>query len=118
LQEKQMVIYGIKNCNTMQKTFKAIDEKAIPYTFHDYKKQGIDAQTLKKWASKLGYEKLINKSGLTWKKLDDETKASVKDEKSAIELMMKHTSMIKRPVIDTGKSLILGFDEVAISKLT
>ena len=101
----------------MQKAFKALDDKGISYTFHDYKKLGIDADTLKQWSSKLGYEKLINKSGLTWKKLDDATKASVKDETSAIALMMQYTSMIKRPIIDTGKSLILGFDEAAINSL-
>jgi Spx/MgsR family transcriptional regulator len=112
-----MKIYGIKNCNTMQKAFKALDDKGITYTFHDYKKLGIDAETLKQWSSKLGYEKLINKSGLTWKKLDDTTKASVKDEASAIALMMQNTSMIKRPIIDTGKNLILGFDEAAINNL-
>jgi Spx/MgsR family transcriptional regulator len=112
-----MKIYGIKNCNTMQKAFKALDEQGLSYTFHDYKKLGIDAETLKKWCAEWGFEKLINKSGLTWKKLDDASKASVKDEPSAIALMMQHTSMIKRPVIDTGKSLILGFDENAIQKL-
>jgi len=112
-----MKIYGIKNCNTMQKAFKALDEKKIAYTFHDYKKLGIDEPTLKKWSAKLGYEKLINKSGLTWKKLDDNVKASVRDEASAIALMMQYTSMIRRPVIDTGKALILGFDEAAIEKL-
>jgi Spx/MgsR family transcriptional regulator len=112
-----MKVYGIKNCNTMQKAFKALDDKGITYTFHDYKKLGIDADTLKKWSSKLGYEKLINKSGLTWKKLDDATKATVKDEASAIALMMQYTSMIKRPIIDTGKNLILGFDEAAINSL-
>ena len=101
----------------MQKAFKALDDKKINYTFHDYKKEGIDEATLKKWIAKLGYEKLINKSGLTWKKLDDKTKASVKDEKSAIAIMMEKTSMIKRPVIDTGKKLIVGFDEEAIAKL-
>ncbi len=112
-----MKIYGIKNCNTMQKAFKTLDDKKFAYTFHDYKKLGIDEVTLKKWSAKLGYEKLINKSGLTWKKLDDKVKASVKDEASAIALMMQYTSMIKRPVIDTGKTLILGFDETAIQKL-
>jgi arsenate reductase (glutaredoxin) len=112
-----MKIYGIKNCNTMQKAFKALDDKKTDYTFHDYKKLGIDEATLKKWIAKTGYEKLINKSGLTWKKVDEKTKASVKDEKSAIAIMMQHTSMIKRPVIDTGKKLIVGFDEEAIGKL-
>lgn len=101
----------------MQKAFKALDDKKITYTFHDYKKLGIDEATLKQWCKELGYEKLINKSGLTWKKLDEATKASVKDEKTAITLMMQYTSMIKRPVIDTGKGFILGFDEEAINKL-
>lgn len=112
-----MKIYGIKNCNTMQKAFKALDDKKITYVFHDYKKLGIDEATLKQWCKEVGYEKLINKSGLTWKKLDEATKASVKDEKTAIALMMQYTSMIKRPIIDTGKSLILGFNENAINKL-
>lgn len=101
----------------MQKAFKALDHKGITYTFHDYKKLSIDADTLKQWCSKLGYEKLINKSGLTWKKLDDATKATLKDDASAIALMMQYTSMIKRPVIDTEKGLILGFDETAINNL-
>ncbi len=112
-----MKIYGIKNCNTMQKAFKALDEKGWSYTFHDYKKSGIDAETLQKWCAEWGFEKLINKSGLTWKKLDDAVKATVKDEHAAIALMMQHTSIIKRPVIDTGKTLILGFDEIAIQKI-
>lgn len=110
-------VYGIKNCNTMQKTFAALEQKGIHYTFHDYKKLGIDTSTLKNWCDILGFEKFINKSGLTWKKLDEATKASVTNQDAAIALMMQHTSMIKRPVIDTGKQIILGFDQEAINKL-
>lgn len=107
----EVKIYGIKNCNTMQKAFQKLDEMGIKYHFHDYKKLGIDADTLQKWASQVGYEKLINKSGMTWKKLDDVTKASVVDQKSAISLLIKNTSMIKRPVVEKENKIILGFDE-------
>lgn len=114
---RQITVYGIKNCNTMQKAFAALESKGISYVFHDYKKSGIDAGTLQKWCKEVGYEKLINKSGLTWKKLDDVTKSKVVNQDAAIELMMQHNSMIRRPVIDTGEQLILGFDEEAISRI-
>jgi len=113
----EVKIYGIKNCNTMQKAFQKLDEMGIKYHFHDYKKLGIDADILHKWANQVGYEKLINKSGLTWKKLDDASKASATDQKSAISLLVKNTSMIKRPVLESENKIILGFDETLYSSL-
>lgn len=101
----------------MQKAFAALEAKGIAYVFHDYKKSGIDAATLHKWCNKVEYEKLINTSGLTWKKLDDSTKAKLISQESAIALMMQHTSMIRRPIIDAGEKLIIGFDEAELNKL-
>lgn len=105
-----LTIYGIKNCNTMQKTFDWLNEKGVQYVFHDYKKQGIDADSLKRWFEKAGKDALINRQGLTWKKLSDTEKKQADNAASAIELLMKNTSMIKRPVIEGDGVFLLGFD--------
>lgn len=94
----------------MQKTFDWLNEKGIQYVFHDYKKQGIDAISLKRWFDKAGKDALINRQGLTWKKLDDAQKKLAENPASAIELLMKNTSMIKRPVIEGDGVFLLGFD--------
>lgn len=103
-----IVIFGIKNCNTMKKAFSYLDDKEIVYTFHDYKKQGIDEDHLKKWCSALGWDKVLNKSGLTFKKLPDEQKQNL-DETKAITLMIAQPSMIKRPIIELNDQIIIGF---------
>lgn len=94
----------------MQKTFDWLNEKGIQYVFHDYKKQGIDAVSLQRWFDKAGKDALINRQGLTWKKLDDAQKKLAENPASAIELLMKNTSMIKRPVIEGDGVFLLGFD--------
>ena len=105
-------VYGIKNCNTMKKAFDYLNQHKIPYEFHDYKKLGISAEKLKEWTSQAGWEKLLNKQGTTWRSLDDAVKATVTTEKKAIALMQEKTSVIKRPVIESGNKIIaLGFDE-------
>ncbi|MEM7019902.1 MAG: ArsC family reductase, partial [Pseudomonadota bacterium] len=93
-----ITIYGIKNCDTMKKARKWLDENEITYEFHDYKKQGIDADTLQSWSQQVGWETLLNKRGTTWRKLPDDKREAV-DEPTAIELMQEFTSLIKRPVI-------------------
>lgn len=112
-----MIIYGIKNCNTMQKAFERLDEKDIPYTFHDYKKAGIAEAKIREWFSKAPWERFINRQGLTWKKLDESVKSGITGEKAALELMMKHTSLIRRPILETGSRLVIGLDEEAYSGL-
>lgn len=94
----------------MQKTFDWLNEKGVQYVFHDYKKQGIDADSLKRWFEKAGKDALINRQGLTWKKLSDTEKKQADNAASAIELLMKNTSMIKRPVIEGDGVFLLGFD--------
>ncbi|ANI88395.1 arsenate reductase [Arachidicoccus ginsenosidimutans] len=105
-------IYGIKNCNTMKKAFDYLNAHKIPYEFHDYKKLGISAEKLKEWASQVGWEKLLNKQGTTWRSLDEETKNAITNEKKAVALMQEKTSVIKRPVIELGNEIvIIGFEE-------
>lgn len=102
------IIFGIKNCNTMQKAFTYLNDKQVVYTFHDYKKQGIDVDHLKKWCAVWGWDKVLNKSGLTFKKLTDEQKQDL-DEAKAIALMMAQPSMIKRPIVEVNDKIIIGF---------
>lgn len=102
-------IYGIKNCDTMKKSFSWLDNHGITYQFHDYKTIGIDEKTLRKWIKKVSWEKLINRRGMTWRKLNEKQKSQLTEEK-AISLMISQPTLIKRPLIDTGKVILLGFD--------
>ena len=106
-------VYGILNCNTVKKARTWLDEKGIPYTFHDYKKKGISAEKITDWFKYYPWEKLVNKAGTTWKQLSDEEKTAVVDEKSATDLMIEKNSVIKRPLIEdaSGKAVALGFSE-------
>lgn len=108
--DNTMNIYGIKNCDTVKKTLNWLDEHGISYTFHDFKKEGVSADKLNAWAKELGWEAFVNKRGTTWRKLDPETQKTVTNQDAAVALMQTHTSVIKRPVIETEKGLVLGFD--------
>lgn len=101
-------IYGIKACDTMKKARSWLDAHAVAYAFHDYKAAGIDRKTLEGWAKKVGWEKLLNRSGTTFRKLPDVDKDGI-DEAKAIALMLAQPSMIKRPVLETGRDLLVGF---------
>jgi arsenate reductase len=104
-----IVIYGIKNCDTMKKARAFLDKNKVAYEFHDYKTQGIDKPKLEGWAKKAGWETLLNKAGTTFRKLADKDKESL-TEKKAIALMLAQPSMIKRPVLELGGGrLLVGF---------
>jgi arsenate reductase (glutaredoxin) len=108
-QEGTMItIYGIKNCDTMKKARAWLDAHKIACTFHDYKASGIDKRTLEGWAREVGWETLLNRAGTTFKKLADSDKENL-GEKKALALMLAQPSMIKRPVLDTGRKLVVGF---------
>jgi arsenate reductase (glutaredoxin) len=92
-------LYGIPNCDTVKKSRAWFEEHKKPYTFHDFKKQGVPEQALTEWIAALGWEALVNKKGATWRKLDDATQANVTDATSAQALMLAHPSVIKRPVV-------------------
>ena len=104
-----ITIYGIKNCDTMKKARAWLDKHGIEYAFHDYKTAGIERDRLELWAKKAGWETLLNRAGLTFKKLPDKDKQDLTEEK-AIALMLDQPSMIKRPVLDLGSGkLVVGF---------
>lgn len=103
-----LTLYGIPNCDTVKKARVWLNDASVDYQFHDYKKAGIDAGTLKKWAGEVGWEKLLNKAGTTFKKLSDADKADI-DEAKAISLMVANPSMIKRPVVEGAGPLLVGF---------
>jgi arsenate reductase len=106
---KQVYIYGIKNCDTMQKARAWLDAHGVAYTFHDYKPEGIDRPSLEKWAKDVGWETLLNRAGTTFRKLPDKDRENV-TETRAIALMLAQPSMIKRPVLEAGGKPIVGFE--------
>ena len=107
-----MKLYGIPNCNTVKKTRDWLAERHIAVEFHDFKKQGIEATELSNWLSQIPQEKLINRAGLTWRGLDEDTKNSITNDAAAIALMQAKTSVIKRPVlVKDGAVLCIGFNE-------
>jgi arsenate reductase len=103
-------IYGIANCDTMKKARKWLDNNNVEYKFHDYKKSGVPEKNLKNWVKIIGWDTVLNKRGTTWRKLDDNIKDKI-DEGSAIQVMLDNPSAIKRPVLENGKVLLVGFKE-------
>jgi arsenate reductase len=104
-------VYGIKNCNTVKKALTWLEENQIDFQFHDFKKEGVSDEKLKEWEKKVDWQSLVNKKGTTWKKLTTEEQTQVVDAKSANKVLKEHTSLIKRPVIEHGKGVLLGFNE-------
>src|SRR3546814_2506133 len=101
-----MKLYGIHNCNTVKKARSWLAEHQVAADFHDFRKDGLDEPLLKGWLAQVSWEKLVNRAGMTWRNLDDETKTSVKDNASATRLMLEKPAVIKRPVlVDGGKIL-------------
>lgn len=103
-----VTIHGIRNCDTMKKARAWLDAHGIAHAFHDYKVSGIARGTLEAWVGKAGWETLLNRAGTTFRKLPDADRADLNQAK-AIDLMLAAPSMIKRPVLDTGPALIVGF---------
>ena len=101
-------MFGIKNCDTVKKARAWLEAHKVPYDFHDYKAQGIDRTRLEKWVKALGWEIVLNRAGTTFRKLPDKDKEGL-TEKKAIVLMLAQPSMIKRPMIEKGAKLFIGF---------
>jgi arsenate reductase (glutaredoxin) len=102
------VIYGIRNCDTMKKAFAWLEEHEVAYEFHDYKKNVVDIARLERWASTVGWEALLNKAGTTFRKLPAADTADL-DERKALRLLAAQPSMIKRPVLEIGGRVVVGF---------
>lgn len=110
-------IYGIKNCDTVQKAIKLLDRKVMPYVFHDYKAEGLNKATIEAWLKHLPLDKLVNSRSTTFRELAEADRAKAKDREKAIALMMEYPSIIKRPVWDFGNGdLLLGWDEAELEK--
>jgi Spx/MgsR family transcriptional regulator len=112
---KPVTIYGIKNCDTMKKARAWLDSHDVAYAFHDYKVAGISSEKLASWVRAIGWETLLNRAGTTFRKLP-ETERDGLTEKKAIALMLAQPSMIKRPVLDRGGALPVGFKPEAYAK--
>lgn len=106
------VLYGIRNCDTVKKARAWLEREGVGYDFHDYKVAGIDEKRLRGWAGELGWDKLLNRAGTTFRKLPDADREGL-DEDRAIALMLAQPSMIKRPVLDLGARRLVGFSEAA-----
>lgn len=111
-------IYGIKNCSTMKKAFDLLNELGLSYEFYDYKKQAIDATSVNTWLDEKGADIILNKKGTTWKKLtEEEQQNALASQDNLVTALTTHSSMIKRPVLQTAQGLIVGFDEAAYRAL-
>ncbi|MAY19517.1 MAG: ArsC family reductase [Erythrobacteraceae bacterium] len=104
-------LYGIPNCDTVKKSRNWLDAKGLEYTFHDYKKEGADPAKLEAWIAAKGIETVLNKRGTTYRKLTDAEKADAADSHKAVALLVQHPSMIKRPVVEHGSTILVGFKE-------
>ena len=109
-------LYGIPNCDTVRKARKWLTANGIDYTFHDFRKDGLDEKQLRRWVKELGWETLLNKRGMMWRKLPESKKENI-DENKAIAIMLAEPAIIKRPVLDIGKSRHVGFTEADYKKL-
>jgi arsenate reductase (glutaredoxin) len=103
-----LTMYGIKNCDTVAKARKWLEDRGLAYGFHDYKAVGIDRPRLQAWVEELGWEPLLNRAGTTFRKLDEGDRQNI-DREKAIGLMLANPSMIKRPVLDLGDRRLVGF---------
>ncbi|MGB3417476.1 MAG: ArsC family reductase [Mesorhizobium sp.] len=103
-----VTIYGIPNCDTMKKARTWLESHGIDYAFHDYRKEGLEPKRLDGWVEKLGWEVLLNKAGTTFRKLADADKENL-DAGKAKALMLANPAMVKRPVLDLGDGLLVGF---------
>lgn len=110
-------LYGIPNCDTVKKVRRALDSRGVVHDFRDFKKEGVDPAQLARWAARVGWEKLLNRSGTTFRRLDEADRRDL-DEARALALMAAHPSMIRRPVIEGPDDLlIVGNDADAIANL-
>jgi arsenate reductase len=105
---KTVTLYGIKNCDTMRKARAWLDEHGVAYAFHDYKSEAVARAKLEGWVKEAGWETALNRAGTTFRKLPDKDREGL-TEKKAIALMLAQPSMIKRPVLEAGSKLIVGF---------
>ncbi|UAY52102.1 ArsC family reductase [Ferruginibacter albus] len=111
-----ITVYGIPNCDTIKKTQDWLKKNKVEYSFHNYKTEGISKEKLAEWCKKVGWEILLNKKSTTWKSLTPEQQESATNQTAAIKIMQQNNSIIKRPVIEAGNVILVGFNETEFSK--
>jgi arsenate reductase len=111
-----LTLYGIANCDTIKKARRWLDDHGREYRFHDYRRDGLDEPALRAWVAELGWEALLNRRGTTWRKVPAAVQEAI-DEESAIRLMLEQPSIIRRPLLDTGASRLLGLSESSYAQL-
>jgi len=104
-------IYGIRQCDTMKKAFAWLDQQAVAYHFIDYKHAGVVAERAPVWCAQCAWESLLNRRGLTWRRLPESARVEL-DQAAALALMIAHPTLIRRPVLEVGERLLVGFDPV------
>ena len=114
-------LFGIPNCDTVKKARAWLTAQGVDYQFHDFKKQGVPPDRLTAWINAVGWEKLLNRQGATWRKLDEATQATAVDAESTAKLLILNASLIKRPVVEwadavSGKDVSVGFDDESWGK--
>lgn len=112
-----VILYGIPNCNSVKKAIDFLKQEDISYVFYDFKKRGVTKELLYKWGKQFGLQNMINTNGTTWQKLTEAEKKSIHNDDTAIELMIQNTSLIKRPILEWKKKLLIRFDKEAYSKM-
>ena len=113
-----MIVYGIPNCNTVKKALTWLNENGFSYEFHDFKKKGISAEKINQWCDVFGWENVLNKKGTTWKKLSLEEQQAVNSQAAAVQVLLSHTSAIKRPIVEQeDKPVLLSFNEEQYKKV-
>jgi arsenate reductase len=108
-------VYGIRNCDTMKKAFAWLDARGIEYEFHDYRKSGVPPGKLRDWSARAGWEKLANTRGPTWRKIPEDRRADLTEART-LALLADNTSAIRRPILEAGGKLLVGFDERAFAE--
>ncbi|PIE37710.1 MAG: ArsC family reductase [Gammaproteobacteria bacterium] len=101
-------LYGISNCDTVKKARRYLDEKGVSYSFHDFRKDGLEPAQVQHWVDTLGWEALLNKRSTSWKALSPAARESM-DDRSAVAAILQTPTLIKRPLLDTGSALYTGF---------
>src|SRR4051812_21744687 len=110
----KITLYGIPNCDTTKKAMNWLNKNKIAYAFHDYKQEGITKAKLEEWSKKAGWETVFNKRSTTWRELPVAEQNKITDQSSAIKVMLENNSIIKRPIIESGGELIIGYNEGAM----
>ena len=112
---KTVKLYGLPNCDGTQAVIKWLEKKGFEISRHNYKTDGISEEKLLVWSKRIGWEKLLNKRSTTWRSLSKEVQDTITDEMAAIKIMKENTSLVKRPIIEYGKELLVGFDQKILS---